>query len=183
MAFTFHLWIIYLGCYLFVYGVRKWAETRRGEPFEDPELASQKRVLIPTLIWMACGLLLTIFVPIALDPLFFIGLAVGAVGLLIVVLSFYSFAQEPGLTTTGIHRLSRNPNYVGWDVFMGSLVLMGWSGSLILNLLLLGYFMFTVGYLHYMILLEERFLLGKYGEEYRDYLEHTPRYFGLSRVK
>ena len=34
-------------------------------------------------------------------------------------------------------------------------------------------------YFHWTVLLEEEFLVGKYGDSYRDYLNHSPRYLGI----
>jgi protein-S-isoprenylcysteine O-methyltransferase Ste14 len=34
--------------------------------------------------------------------------------MVIVDLTFYSFANHRGLVLTGIHRYSRNPGYIGW---------------------------------------------------------------------
>lgn len=180
MAFTLNLWVVYIGCYIFVYLLRMWAEKTRGEPFEDPELASQKKVMISALIWMISGLALSIFVPLSRGLPLFIGIGLAILGLVIVGFSFYSFAQNRGLNTSKIHKYTRNPNYIGWDIFMGSLILLGWSTPL-WNTLLICYFLYTVLYLHYAVLQEEKFLTNKYGAPYREYLKSTPRYFGKPR--
>ena len=170
------LWLFYIGGYLFSYPLRMWAERKRGEPFEDPELTSQKRVIVPAMLWMIGGLIISIFVPINLGPLFYGGLALAIIGLVIVGCAFYSFAHQAGLTTTGIYRYSRNPNYIGWVVFFLGLTLIGWSES-IWSLIFLLYSLYTIGYLHWNVLQEEVFLADKYGDSYREFLERSPRYF------
>jgi len=91
---------------------------KRGMPFEDQELTSQRRVMIPATIWMLAGVVISIFVPIGMDVLLFLGLIVAAIGMILVALVFQSFAKKPVLATEGIHRYSRNPNYIGWTLLL-----------------------------------------------------------------
>ncbi|MFW9890085.1 MAG: methyltransferase, partial [Candidatus Thorarchaeota archaeon] len=170
-----NLWVFYLGGYVIAYAIQEWANRRRGEPFDDPEFMYRKRVFIPALAWIFGGFILSIFVPIVLGYLFFIGLVIAIVGMAIGILALYSFANNPGLTTTRIHRYSRNPIYVGWTIFFLGLTLIGWSGSF-WSVIFLMYWIFTVGYLHFTVLQEEEFLTNKYGASYKEYMENTPRY-------
>ncbi len=160
-----------------MYPLRLWAERKRGSPFEDPELASQPGALIPAVIWMIVGLAISIFVPIGEGLLIFIGLIIAVIGLALVGWVFYSFAIQPGLATKGIHRYSRNPNYIGWTIYFLGLTFIGWSES-IWSFFFLLYLIYTACYLHWNVLQEEKFLVDKYGDEYREYLKSTPRYFG-----
>ncbi|MFX1514109.1 MAG: methyltransferase family protein, partial [Promethearchaeota archaeon] len=155
-------------------------DRKRGEPFEDPELLSQKKIFIPAMIWLLGGFIISLFVPVNFGLLFYFGLSFALVGLIIVGFTFYSFAHKSGLTTTRIHRYSRNPNYIGWIFFMGGLSLIGWSES-IWSIIFLLYFIFTVGYLHWTVLLEEAFLANKYGDSYQEYQKKTPRYVGIPK--
>ncbi len=180
MFLFFNLWIFYVSGYIFAYPLRKWADKKRGEPFEDSELASQKKAYIPAAIWIFGGFVISLFVPVTLGFLFFIGLVCAVLGLAIVGMAFYSFAQGPGLATSKIHKYSRNPNYVGMDIFIGGLVLIGWSESF-WSIVFLGYFIYTICFLHVAILVEEKFLARKYGNSYKQYLARTPRYFGIRR--
>ncbi|NHJ15283.1 MAG: DUF1295 domain-containing protein [Candidatus Thorarchaeota archaeon] len=182
MVDLLNLWIFYVGGYAIVYPLRLWAEKKRGMPFEDPELASQRRAFIPAAIWMIAGLVISLFVPIGVGLPLYMGLVVAAVGLLLVGWVFYSFANQPGLATGGIHSYSRNPNYIGWTVYFLGLTLIGWSQS-IWSIFFLVYLIYTAAYLHWNVLQEEEFLRSKYGESYLKYLETTPRYFGLPRTK
>ncbi|MFX1543670.1 MAG: methyltransferase family protein [Promethearchaeota archaeon] len=175
-----NLWVLYLGGYVIAYAIQEWANRRRGEPFDDSEFMYQKRVFIPALAWIFGGFILSIFVPIVLGYLFFFGLVIAIIGMAIGILALYSFANNPGLTTTRIHHYSRNPIYVGWTIFFLGLTLIGWSGS-IWSVLFLMYFLYTIGYLHWTVLQEEGFLIGKYGAPYKEYMENTPRYLGRLR--
>ncbi|MFW9846646.1 MAG: methyltransferase family protein [Candidatus Thorarchaeota archaeon] len=182
MAGIFNLWIFYIAGYAIVYPLRIWAERKRGAPFEDPDLTSQRRVMIPAAIWMIAGLAISFLVPINFGELALGGLAIAIIGLVLVGIVFYSFANQPGLATEGIHGYSRNPNYIGWTVYFLGLTMIGWSES-IWSLLFLAYLIYTAGYLHWNVLQEEKFLLEKYGESYQEYLEATPRYLGVPRTR
>jgi protein-S-isoprenylcysteine O-methyltransferase Ste14 len=173
----FNLWLFYVGGYAIVYPLRLWAEKKRGSPFEDPELTSQRRVMIPAAIWMFSGLIISFFVPIDFGLLFYPGLVIATIGMVLVVTVFYSFAEQPGLATGGIQRYSRNPNYIGWTTYFLGLTLIGWSES-IWSIAFLLYLIYTAVYLHSNVLQEEVFLANKYGDSYREYLRSTPRYFG-----
>jgi protein-S-isoprenylcysteine O-methyltransferase Ste14 len=94
--------------------------------------------------------------------------------------TLYSFAHYRGLVATGIHRYSRNPEYVEWVLVLLGLTLMGWSGS-IWSILFLTYFIVAIPYFHWTVLLEERFLANKYGMSYREYLRNTSMYIGVSK--
>ena len=175
-----NLWLFYIAGYAIAYPLRMWAEKKRGSPFEDPDLMAQRRVMIPAAIWMIAGLVISLFVPINFGDLFYTGLVISIIGLVLVGIVFYSFANQPGLATSGIHRYSRNPNYIGWTIYFLGLTLIGWSES-IWSIFFLLYLIYTAVYLHWNVLQEEEFLSNKYGESYEEYLENTPRYFGKSK--
>jgi protein-S-isoprenylcysteine O-methyltransferase Ste14 len=93
------------------------------------------------------------------------------------VFGLYSIAQGSDLVIHGIHRYSRNPLYVGWALAILGMAIMGWSTS-VWSILFAVYFLVTLVYFHWTVTLEEAFLIDKYGDSYRDYLNSTPRYFG-----
>ncbi len=157
-----------------------WANRERGAPFDDPDFVFRKKVYVPALLWIFGGLAISIFVPFEFGLLFFIGFLILAVGMIIGGLALYSFAHSPGLTTTRIHRYSRNPIYLGWTIFFLGLTFMGWTDSL-WSIVFVMYFVYTVFYLHFTVLQEEKFLISKYGDAYQKYLDETPRYLGTPR--
>jgi len=178
-----NLWVIYVIGYGIALIVQVWANEKRGEPFEDPELLKSKKfVFVLSLIWIFGGLIISIFVPVTFGVLFNIGLIFSVIGLIIVLLTFYSFAQKAGLVTSKMLRYSRNPNYIGWVIYYFGLALMGWSES-IWSIFFFIYFLITIPYLHWVVLMEEKFLSNKYGDSYKEYLEKTPRYIGKPRKR
>jgi protein-S-isoprenylcysteine O-methyltransferase Ste14 len=174
-----NLWVFYIGGYIIAYSIQTWANRKRGEPFDDPEfLFAGKKVVAGALTWILSGFVISIFVPVIFGILFYVGFSIAIGGMVIGGLALYSFAHNSGLTTTRIHRYSRNPIYVGWTIFFLGLTLIGWTDS-IWSILFLLYLIVTIPYLHWTVLLEEAFLVNKYGDSYREYLNKTPRYFGL----
>ncbi|MFQ6126719.1 MAG: methyltransferase family protein [Candidatus Heimdallarchaeota archaeon] len=181
MSSVINLWIFYVAGYAIAYSLQIWANRKRGEPFDDPEFLFQgKNIIVPALLWLIGGFIISLFVPVNFGFLFYLGLFFAIVGLLIGGLAMYSFAHERGLTTTKIHRYSRNPVYVGWTFFIGGLSLIGWSES-VWSIIFLIYFIITLPYFHWTVLLEEAFLATKYGDSYQEYRKITPRYLGIPK--
>ena len=181
MIGIFNLWVFYVGGYIIAYTVQTWANRKRGEPFDDPEfLYSDRKIIAGAFTWIIGGFVVSIFVPISLGILFYIGFSISFIGMTIGILALYSFANNTGLTTSRIHHYSRNPIYLGWTIFFLGLTLIGWSNS-IWSIIFLLYLFVTIPYLHWTVTLEEAFLIGKYGDSYKQYLESTPRYFGRPR--
>ena len=176
-----NLWMFYVGGYILAYAVQTWANRKRGEPFDDPEfLYSDKKIIAGALLWIIGGFLASFFVPVKFGIFFYIGLIISTIGMAIGIAALYSFANNAGLTTTRIHRYSRNPVYLGWTIFFLGLAFIGWSNS-IWSIVFLLYLIITLPYLHWTVRLEEKFLLSKYGESYQKYLDSTPRYLGMSK--
>ena len=174
MSFFNNLWLYYGISYIIAYSTQVWANHKRGEPFDDPEfLFSDKKIVILALIWLFGGLAISFFVPVSYGILFYIGFPIFVFGLLIGEIALHSFAHSRGLTTTGIHRYSRNPIYVGTTIMYLGLSLIGWTESF-WSIIFSIYFIITIPYFHWTVILEESFLIKKYGDAYRQYLNSTP---------
>lgn len=103
---------------------------------------------------------------------FYLGLACYLLGLCMCAAAIVSFSSpDPtGLTTKGIYKFSRNPMYVAYFLcFMGMAFL---TQSLVLLLIVL---VFQIS-AHWIILAEERWCIGKFGEAYRRYMKSVRRY-------
>lgn len=110
-------------------------------------------------------------------------LAIG--GLVIVVLGFIDLGSSVSvglpreatvLKTGGIHRITRNPLYLGG--------FLACAGSCLycvhlLNILLCG---LTVAIHHRVVLKEEKFLEERFGRQWLDYKQRVPRYLGSIRL-
>lgn len=114
------------------------------------------------------------FLKVVLSPgwLFLTGAAVYAVGALLLTLSVFAFAapSENGLQQTGLYRFSRNPMYVSYFLFFLGCALLAQS---------LPYLLFLVVFqlsAHWIILSEERYCLGQFGDAYARYMKKVRRY-------
>lgn len=113
-----------------------------------------------------------------------LGIAIGVVGLFIMLLGMFEFRSlkrmsgmdASRLITTGIYRYSRNPQYLGWFLALLGISIAGRSFLAFLLTLLL-----VIGIHLYNVKLEEPYLERIFGEEYRKYKESTPRYFGMRK--
>jgi protein-S-isoprenylcysteine O-methyltransferase Ste14 len=178
-----NLWVFYVLAYAIAIPVQEWANHKRGEPFDDPEfLFNGPWIVTLAMVWLIGGLVISLFVPVDFGPLFYVGLIFYIGGIIVGVLGLYSFAQVNELVMQGIHRYSRNPLYVGWALVILGMAIIGWSTTL-WSIVFVVYFLVTLVYFHWTVTLEEAFLLDKYGDTYRDYLNSTARYFGTPGKK
>ena len=177
----YNLWLFYVIAYAVAYPMQIWANNKRGEPFDDPDfLFRGNKIFVVAMVWLIGGLIISLFVPVDFGSWFYAGLVFYIGGIIIGGAALYSFAHNQGLVTSGIQQYSRNPVYVGWTFVIFGMCLIGWSAS-VWSFFFLVYFLLTIPYFHWTVLLEEKFLANKYGDSYREYLRSTPRYFGYPK--
>jgi protein-S-isoprenylcysteine O-methyltransferase Ste14 len=90
---------------------------------------------------------------------------------------FFGTTPLDELVTKGIYRLSRNPVCISGflaDVGIG-IVCASWVFLL--------YAVVEMILMHISLGAEERFLVEKYGDVYREYLYRTPRWVGIPKSK
>jgi len=106
------------------------------------------------------------------SKLFYIGVPVSAIGLLLYALSFINFGKpsEQGINTNGLYKVSRNPIYVAFFVYLLGCALM--MQSLVFFALLIVYQVSV----HCVILSEERWCIEQFGNEYIQYMKSVRRY-------
>lgn len=86
------------------------------------------------------------------------------------------FCLDAGeLTVSGVYRWSRNPQYVGWLLFLLGFTLNDWS------LWCLAGLMVVAVSLHLLVLIEEEHLRRVFGQQYVEFCRKVPRYFPLPR--
>jgi protein-S-isoprenylcysteine O-methyltransferase Ste14 len=108
------------------------------------------------------------------------GTALCYTGLAIFLLALISFGKAwrigidennaNELITGGIFKYSRNPIFLFMDLYFIGITL------IYPNVLFAALTVCTVAGIHFQILREEQFLLGKFGEKYREYQKYTRRY-------
>lgn len=84
--------------------------------------------------------------------------------------------KEDELIEHGVYRWSRNPQYVGYALFLFGVAVMGASASA------LGVSLLFAVFIHfYIVSVEEPHLKQAFGDEYLAYMRRVPRYLGLPR--
>jgi len=118
-------------------------------------------------------------------PLDYFGVLIGAIGLALCLVSITFFRSvlkvlcvDAGrLTVTGPYRWSRNPQYVGWFLFLLGFALNDWSLWCLAALLVVAIS------LHLLVLVEEEHLRRVFGEQYVEFSRRIPRYAGWGRLR
>lgn len=183
MLGLYNLWLFFVPGFGIMWVLMALADRKRGKPIEDRELYNfhGKKVLVIGWAWLIMLLLICLFTPINFGTLFWIGLPLLLIGIVLNAIAMYSFARfTGGVNTNGIYRYSRNPMYIGGFSFLLGLCLMGWSTSA-WSIALLIMFIVSIPYYHWTVLFEEAFLEDKYGEAYLEYKQGVPRYIGVCR--
>jgi protein-S-isoprenylcysteine O-methyltransferase Ste14 len=124
-------------------------------------------------------LIYSIFLPMKLGTIwFYTGLTIYLLGLIVCTITIANVAATPldEPFTRGVYHYSRNALSLGMVlIFLGiGLASASWLFLLIAAVL-------TV-ITHFMILVEERSCLKKFGDAYREYMNKTPRWIGLPKA-
>lgn len=108
----------------------------------------------------------------------YLGLLIGIAGLVLCLVSITAFGSiskmmcvDSGrLTLTGPYRWIRNPQYVGFFMFLLGFALTDWSPWCLAALLVLAVS------LHHLVLIEEQHLRRVFGDPYVEFCRRVPRY-------
>jgi protein-S-isoprenylcysteine O-methyltransferase Ste14 len=110
----------------------------------------------------------------------YIGLLIGLTGLVLLIVGMTAFRSgskilclnSGQLTVSGPYRWSRNPQYLGYFLFLLGFSLNDWSVWCLAAIVV------AAVALHLLILVEEEHLLRVHGEQYAEFRARTPRYAG-----
>ena len=137
-----------------------------------------KKISIFTRILFFILLICTIFLPLKLGTAwFYTGLPIYILGLIIGTIAIANVASTPlgKPFTKGVYRYSRNPMYLCMIVlFVG----IGIASASWFYLLLSAIFIVMT---HFVVVVEERLTIDKLGDAYREYMNRTPRWIGISK--
>lgn len=152
-----------------------------GEP-EGSEQSKVARIVhvITHVIIMPFTLLYSIFLPLQLGTWwFYAGLLIYLIGIVFVLMSSISFSTEPldEPLSKGVYAISRHPGYFGFFLSFAGIGIACASWVFLLCALV-----WIVAW-HFGIGEEERILVEKYGDSYRQYMNRTPRWIGFTKVR
>ena len=114
------------------------------------------------------------------SPLEWLGVVIAVAGLLLCFGSIFIFGSitkvlclhTSELTLSGPYRWSRNPQYLGWVLFVLGFSLTDWSPWCGVALAVVAVS------LHFLVLIEEEHLRRVFGEPYLEFNRRVPRYLG-----
>ena len=157
----------------------KTEKRSEGEP-TGSELNKTTKVthVISHIIIMPFTLFYSIFLPLKLGTFwFYVGLPIYLLGLVMALMFSISFATAPldEPINKGVYAISRHPGYFGF--FLGCV---GIGMACASWIFLLCAMVWIVSW-NFGVVEEERFLLDKYGDAYRDYMNQTPRWIGIPK--
>ena len=138
----------------------------------------EKSSIVGNAIWLFATIY-SIFLPLQLGTIwFYIGLTVFLIGLVILIIATINFAKAPmeKPITQGIYRFSRHPLYFSLViVYIGtSIAAASWL------FFLLG--IANIFWIRIESLVEERFCLKIYSNDYQEYMNRTPRWIGIPKT-
>jgi len=124
------------------------------------------------------GFLYSIFLQLKINTIwFYIGSLIFLFGFIfdLSILITLRSAKPDKPFTNGPYKYSRHPGYFALFMIMISISIMSLSWVFLLVTIICG--------IHLIIVapLEEKYCLEKYGTDYKDYIERTPRWIGISK--
>jgi protein-S-isoprenylcysteine O-methyltransferase Ste14 len=144
-----------------------------------PHSKSKKILAYSThIVIMPFTVLYSIFLPLKLGTAWlYVGLIIFALALAMSVITSVNYATTPldEPVSKGVYRISRHPIY-----FNGFLLYIG-IGIATASWVILLCAILWMGLFHIVVPSEERFLLEKYGDSYREYMNKTPKWIGFPK--
>ena len=150
-------------------GEPKWSELNR---------TSRIALVITHIVIMPLTLIYSIFLPLKLGSFWLIfGLLIYLLGLVMALMFSISFSTAPldEPLNKGVYAISRHPGY--FSFFLG---LVGIGIACASWFFLLCALVWIVSW-HYGVIEEERILLERYGDAYKEYMNRTPRWIGVPK--
>jgi len=144
-----------------------------------PLTKTKKRLALSThAVIMPVAAIYSIFLPLETGTAWlYAGLFIFALALVMTVMISTNFAATPPgePVTRGVYRISRHPIYLSGFLLYVSMGIA--CASWVLLLLAVAWIVLW----NIVVPAEERFLLEKYGDAYRKYMDRTPRWIGIPK--
>jgi protein-S-isoprenylcysteine O-methyltransferase Ste14 len=144
-----------------------------------PRSKAQKILAYSThIVIMPFTVLYSIFLPLKMGTAWlYVGLVLFFLALAMSVITSVNYATTPldEPVSKGVYRISRHPIY-----FNGFLLYIG-IGIATASWVILLCAILWIAVFHFVLPSEERFLLEKYGDSYREYMNKTPKWIGFPK--
>ncbi len=151
------------------------------EKFEEPPVSEkEQRLFIVSNIILFSSLIYSVFLPLKSGTAwFYIGSGIYLVGIIFFIVAEINFATTPKgkAVNKGVYRISRNPMFLGgFLIFIGTgIACISWVFPLITIIYII--------IINIVIISEEQFCLMKFGKEYKEYMNMTPRWIRVPRFR
>ena len=163
---------------IFFFDVRVTSARESGESGDFQLTRKEKRVINVLLSIMFFTFIYAVFLPLQFATTWLIsGLVIYLFGMVFTIVATLNFATSPKgkVITKGLYGASRNPMYIGMLLMQIGL---GIACSSWLYLLLTVVLLIL---LNANLSAEERYCLYRYGDDYRKYMNKTPRWIGIPK--
>ena len=162
----------------FLMGKEAKERTNRARQFVPLSRIEKRLALSTHAVIMPVAAIYSIFLPLKIGTAWlYVGLLIFALALVMTVMTSINFATTPPdkPVTKGVYRISRHPIYLsGFLLYVGIGIA---CASWVLLLLAVAWIVLW----HVVVPAEERFLLEKYGDAYREYMDRTSRWIGIPK--
>jgi len=183
-AFEIGLWNAWIFMSVFILqmlvviflGKRVWERSSHPSDIKQSKFEAVTGIIGNTIWFLATAY--SVFLPLQLGMIwFYIGLPIFLVGLMILAIATVNFAIAPAEKpiTQGMYRFSRHPLYLSlFIIYIGTSIA---TASWVFFLLGIANIFWT----RTESLVEERYCLERYGNDYREYMNRTPRWIGIPK--
>ena len=137
------------------------------------------------LIGVIIGWVLMWFVSFIINLAFWIGFGIIVFGEVVYALGYIAMREHPEKEKTvvdwGIYKINRHSHVLAGIICLLGVIVMGWNPTSVTYKVLWVYFIFYIVASHFYVLNEEKVNIEKFGQEYVDYMNKTPRYVGIPK--
>jgi len=161
---------------IFFFDVRATAARESGKAGDFQLTRKEKRVMNAVFLPMIVSFVYAVFLPLQLGSAWlYTGLLIYLFGVVFTVVALVNFATYPKdkVITEGLYRFSRNPMYVGMLLMQIGLGIACSSWLYLLLTVVLAIMLNAVSPS------EERYCFFRFGDDYREYRDKTPRWIGI----
>jgi len=146
-----------------------------------------KPMIIVFFMFFIIGCVLMWFVPYSINFAFWIGVVVIIFGEMIYSLGFFAMKEYPEKNKTvvdwGIYKISRHSHILAGIICVFGVIIIGWNPDSVIYIILWVYFVAYILVGHIYVINEEKVNIEKFGQEYKNYMNMTPRYIGISKTR
>jgi protein-S-isoprenylcysteine O-methyltransferase Ste14 len=160
--------------------MRATASRESGKAGDFKLTRKENRLTYAVLLPMVVSWFYAIFLPLQLGTVWlYSGLIICLFGMIFTIVAILNFSTSPKdkVITKGLYRFTRNPTYIGIILMQIGL---GIACSSWLYLLLTAALMIL---LNANLSAEERYCLYRYGDDYQEYKNKTPRWIGIPKTE